>query len=59
MNLKLDTFKVWEPKIIGIVLIFLAESIRDGHTSLQNQGFLCLLFAQEDGEERMDNPKER
>ena len=26
MNLKPDTFKVWEPKIIGIVPIFPAES---------------------------------
>lgn len=53
MNLKPDTFKVWEPKIIGIVLIFPVELSK-------SQGFLCLTLSfEEEGEERKDNDKER
>lgn len=34
MDLKADTLKVWEPKIIGIVLIFPAESSTETGTPL-------------------------
>lgn len=46
MNLKPDTFKVWEPKIIGIVLSFPVEwSTEMGTPLLQIQGLLCFPCA--------------
>lgn len=54
MNLKFDIFKVWESKIMGIVLIFLVEfSIEMGTFFCRIEDFWVLFFVyeKEEGEE--------
>lgn len=49
MNLKPDTFKVWEPKIIGIVLSFPVEwSTEMGPPLCKSKGSCALSFACEE-----------
>lgn len=54
MNLKPDTFKVWEPKIMGIVLIFPAESSTEMGTPpcrTEDSRALLFVYEKEEGEE--------
>lgn len=43
VNLQPDTFKIWEPKIIGIVLTFPARSSTEMGTPIWRTTYTCVL----------------
>lgn len=59
MNLKPDTFKVWEPKIIGIVLSFPAEWSTEMGTPLCRSKVSCAPFFAWEDERRRRRKRER